>query len=144
MKIDPPMIFMAIMAISISVSLIPLRVYGFPWNCFGVVFIVFGIFFNLWTDSIFKKMQTTVKPYEKPTNFVRNGPFSISRNPMYLGMLSLLLGVAVLSANPITFLFPILFVIMIELFYIPMEERNMKKFFGKKYIDYKKKVRRWI
>ena len=41
-------------------------------------------------------------------------------------------------------LFPVLFMILMELIFIPLEEKNLEKEFKKKYMDYKKKVRRWI
>jgi protein-S-isoprenylcysteine O-methyltransferase Ste14 len=44
----------------------------------------------------------------------------------------------------ITLIFPVLFIIISELLFIPFEEENLEKLFGKKYSEYKKKKRRWI
>jgi len=110
----------------------------------GILLIVFGIVLNLWTDSLFKKKQTTVKPHEVPNFFIDYGPFKISRHPMYLGMFSILLGTAIFLGSISSLISSILFIIIIESMFIPMEEKNLEKKFGNEYIDYKKRVRRWI
>jgi len=115
-----------------------------PYTYLGFVFIALGIILNIWTDILFKKKKTTVKPYKKPTQLLISGPFRISRHPMYLGMAIILLGVAIIHGTLITFVFPIIFIIFMELFFIPFEEKNLERIFGKKYLNYKKKVRRWI
>ena len=106
--------------------------------------VAFGVVLNIWTDAIFKKRDTTVKPHEIPTALEISGPFQMSRHPMYLGMVAILLGVAVLLGSLVTLFFPVIFIVLMEMFFIPLEEQNLEKTFGKKYLDYKKKVRRWI
>jgi len=115
-----------------------------PYHYLGLGLIIFGIIINLWTDSLFKQKQTTVKPYEIPNIFVVSGPFKLSRHPMYLGMMSILLGIAIFLGSLITFVFPIVFIMIMEKRFIPLEEKNLEKKFGNQYIDYKKRVRRWI
>lgn len=115
-----------------------------PYHYLGLGLIIFGIIINLWTDSLFKQKQTTVKPYEIPNIFVVSGPFKLSRHPMYLGMVSILLGAAIFLGSLIAFAFPLIFVMIMERRFIPLEEKNLEKKFGNQYIDYKKRVRRWI
>jgi len=115
-----------------------------PFNYTGVIIILFGIVINLWADGLFKKYQTTVKPDEKPTYLIKNGPFRISRHPMYLGMLSILLGAAILLGSIVAFIFPLIFFIVVSQKFIPLEEKNLVRIFGKEYQDYKKKTRKWI
>jgi len=93
---------------------------------------------------LFKKRKTNVKPYDLPTFLEVTGPFRLSRHPMYLGMCSILLGEAVILGSVTVFLFPIFFVILMEIIFIPYEEKNLEEVFGGEYVDYKKKVRRWI
>ena len=93
---------------------------------------------------MFKKSKTTVKPHKNPTSLEVLGPFRVSRHPMYLGMSAILLGVAIILGSIITFVIPIFFVMLMEIMFIPFEEKNLEKAFGKKYLDYKMKVRRWI
>ena len=145
-KIMPPTYFIVLLFSSIGLHfLFPvMKLISSPYNYLGILIIIFGIILNLWTDSLFKKRQTTVKPHEMPNFFISSGPFRISRHPMYLGMILILLGVAVFLGSLISFVFPIIFVMIIEKLFIPMEEKNLEKEFGDKYIAYKKRVRKWI
>jgi len=145
-KIMPPTYFIVLLFSSIGLHfLFPvMRLISLPYNYLGILIIIFGIILNLWTDSLFKKRQTTIKPHEMPNFFISSGPFRISRHPMYLGMILILLGVAVFLGSLISFVFPIIFVMIIEKLFIPMEEKNLEKKFGDKYIAYKKRVRKWI
>jgi len=142
----PPTYFLVLVLLSIGFHfLFPVLKFVFPpYNYLGIGLIVFGIVINLWTDFLFKKKQITVKPYEMPNFLIVSGPFKLSRHPMYLGMLSILFGMAIFLGSLITFIFPVLFVIIIEKLFIPIEEKNLEKKFGNKYVDYKKRVRRWI
>jgi protein-S-isoprenylcysteine O-methyltransferase Ste14 len=63
---------------------------------------------------------------------------------MYLGMTAVLLGTAVLQGCVTGFVFPVIFIIAMERIFIHVEEENLGKAFGQRYLDYKKKVRRWI
>jgi protein-S-isoprenylcysteine O-methyltransferase Ste14 len=115
-----------------------------PFTYFGILIIGFGFVLALWSRSLFLKNATTLQPSEEPTALVTSGPFRISRNPIYLGMASILFGVAVVLGTLVAFAFPVIFVTLIEFFIIPGEERKMEKIFGEPYRVYKKRVRRWI
>ena len=142
----PPTYFFILLFLSIGFHfLFPIiKLIYPPYTYSGFVFIALGAVVNLWADLLLKRAKTTVKPHEKPTQLITSGPFSISRNPQYLGFTAILLGVVILHGTLIMFLFPVLFVIIIEAMFIPMEEKNLESAFGRKYLDYKKKVRRWI
>ncbi len=116
----------------------------FPYNALGVVLILAGVWINIHTDTLFKKHKTTVKPHKKPTKLVLEGSFKFSRHPMYLGMFLCLLGLSIFIGSLITLIFPLIFGIIMEIIFIPVEEESMKKAFGKKYTNYQKKVRKWI
>ena len=145
-KFLPPAYFWLgiLFIILIYFSLPFFRVIHYPFTLLGIPLIALGIFLNWWSDKLFKEYKTTVKPDEKPSRLITGGPFKISRNPMYLGMLLMLLGLSVLSGNLIGFISPIIFCILINKLFIPPEEKNMEKEFEKKYLKYKNKVRRWI
>ena len=145
-KILPPTYFFIFLFLLVGFHfVIPIKkIIYFPYSIVGVVLIIIGIVLNIWADGLFKKSRTTVKPYDMPRSLEIAGPFRISRHPMYLGMVAVLLGTAILFGSLITFLFPLLFAILMEILFISSEEKNLEKTFGKKYLDYKKKVRRWI
>jgi protein-S-isoprenylcysteine O-methyltransferase Ste14 len=145
-KIMPTTYFMILLVLSIgSHFLFPIKEILYPpFTYFGFLLIIVGLLLNLWTDWLFKKVNTTVKPFNDPKVLLTSGPFRISRHPMYLGMTSILLGAAIFLGTIITFLFPIIFVILMELLFIPFEEKNLDRIFSLEYSDYKKNVRRWI
>ena len=145
-KSVPPTYFFAFLALSIALHfLLPLvKIIHAPYSYSGFVLIAFGAALNVWADYLLKANKTTVKPYEKPSRLVASGPFSISRNPQYLGFTAILLGVVMLHGTLTMFAFPVLFAIVMETMFIPLEERSLERAFGMRYLDYKRHVRRWI
>jgi protein-S-isoprenylcysteine O-methyltransferase Ste14 len=75
---------------------------------------------------------------------VRAGVFRYTRNPMYLGMVILLFGLALMLGKRWLFLGPVLFALYIHYFQILPEERAMAAKFGRAYEEYSLLVRRWI
>lgn len=140
----PPTYFFFTLIVSIALHFIyPTgRVFDFPYV--GLALTVFGVVLNLWTDRLFKEGETTVKPFEDPSLLITSGPFSISRHPMYLGMASILLGGAFIMGTVISFVFPMLFVVAMELLFISHEEEDLERIFGEKYREYRRRVRRWV
>jgi len=122
----------------------PFRYVKPPLTYLGAIPIVFGFVFNLWADSLLKKRATTIKPNKKPTSFESGGPFRISRHPIYLGMVLILIGTAIITGCLMISVTSLIFAVIMETKFIPLEEKNMEKVFGKKYLDYKKRVRKWI
>ena len=145
-KIMPTNYFIALLALSITLHfLFPIKKVIYPpYTYAGFILILFGAIMNLWTDRLFKENNTTVKPYLEPTSLITSGPFSLSRHPMYLGMASVLLGVAVNHGTIITFVFPLLFVVLMEALFLPFEEETLIRIYGVDYRDYQSKVRRWV
>lgn len=92
----------------------------------------------------FRKRDTTVMPYERPTALVTGGFYENSRNPMYLAMLLLLVGVAWLLGSVTAFLPVPLMYLVLRFRIISMEEKMLAEAFGDEYLDYKRKVRRWL
>ena len=94
----------------------------------------------------FRRAQTTVNPYkpETATKLVTSGVFAWSRNPMYLGLLILLLGWAVKLGTLSPFLGPLLFIPLIRYAQIRPEEYAMRMRFVKDYDDYCQRVNRWL
>lgn len=115
-----------------------------PYNYTGIVLILFGGLINLWTDALLKKGETTVKPHLKPSNLIVSGTFKFTRHPMYLGMLSILLGAAVIAGSLVSFIFPMIYIVLMEILFIPMEEQNLVEAFGEDYTEYREKVRKWL
>ena len=94
----------------------------------------------------FKGASTTVNPL-KPDNassLVTSGVFRFTRNPMYLGMVLVLLGNAVYLENLWSAVAILAFILFIDRLQIVPEERAMQSLFGTSFSDYCRDVRRWI
>lgn len=145
-RVMPTTYFIAFLALSISSHfLCPIKRFIHPPHTYaGLILILLGVALNLWTDRLFREVNTTVKPYLEPTSLITSGPFSLSRHPMYLGMASILLGVAVNQGTVITFVFPALFMLSMETLFIPYEEETLLNVYGDEYRKYQEKVRRWL
>jgi protein-S-isoprenylcysteine O-methyltransferase Ste14 len=94
----------------------------------------------------FKKQNTTVNPIkiENASSLVTSGVFEYSRNPMYLGMALILLGLALMFNVVGGILFTLLFTIFITKFQIRSEEEVMESLFGEDFLKYKQNVRMWL
>ena len=144
-KILPPHVAIISLIIIIFLHyLMPTPLIQRPYNYFGILFFAAGLLFLFLSFGIFKRKETPILPGQKPTALVIEGPYKFTRNPMYLGVTTALLGVTIFLGDILAFLAPIIFFIFVSIRFIPREEKLMESLFGKKYLDYKKKVRRWI
>jgi len=87
---------------------------------------------------------TTVMPTREPDKLVTEGIYRISRNPMYLGMLLILVGVPFVMASVTGLIFALLFFLIMDQSVIPREEKMVQGIFGEDYLEYKSHTRRWI
>ena len=119
-------------------------VFGTNWLAIGLVLV--GMALAIMGVLAFKKAQTTVNPHtpEKSASLVTNGIYHYTRNPMYLGMLLVLLGWAFYLSNFAALLVLPVFIIYMSRFQIQPEERFMKQKFSDEYQIYMTKVRRWL
>lgn len=94
----------------------------------------------------FKKAQTTANPQalEQVSSLVTDGVYRYSRNPMYVGLVFVLLGWALYLSHYLAFVLLPIFILYMTRFQIQPEEQMMKQKFGKKYQVYISRVRRWI
>ena len=115
-------------------------------NSLSIISFAVGIFVFAAAVSSFKKQKTTVNPIsiENASSLVVSGIFKYSRNPTYLGMSFVLLGLA-FKFNVIGgLLFTGIFMSFITIFQIKPEEVAMEKLFDQEWKDYTKNVRRWL
>ncbi len=120
------------------------RYAAFPLTLLGLLPLFVGILLNLVADREFKRHATTVKPFERSTALITSFPFSVSRNPMYLGLTSMLLGVALLLGTASPLIVPVAFAVLMDQRFIRAEERMMQETFGMEWERYAARVRRWL
>ncbi len=145
-KVLPPIgLLIAILAMTALHFVLPVayRIPS-PWNLLGLLPLVMGIALNIIADNLFRKVGTAIQPGKESTLLVTNGPFRLSRNPMYLGFVLILTGVAILLGSLMPFLVVPVFVVWIDRTFIPMEERMLADQFEAAWLAYRKKTRRWI
>jgi len=110
------------------------------------IFYFAGLTILILAVRLFKKQNTTVNPIkiENASSLVVSGIFKYSRNPMYLGMALILLGLAFMFNLMGGIMFTLLFTMYITKFQIRPEEEVMERFFGAEFIKYKQNVRMWL
>ena len=115
-----------------------------PWGLAGIVLLALGVAMNLAADRAFHKAGTTVKPFEESSALLTSGVFRLTRNPMYLGFVLILAGVAALLGSLTPWLVVPAFAVLIDRMYITVEERMLAAKFGPAWQEYSRKTRRWL
>ena len=145
-KIPPPIIALICIVINyLSTYLInPIK---FPnIEIIGGLILLLGVATAVLATLLFKKDKTTVNPMnpEETTTLVTTGIFSITRNPMYLGLFLSISSTILFFGSWFGIIILMFFVWYINKFQIIPEEEAMEKLFGNKFSEYRQKVRRWI
>ena len=115
-----------------------------PFRYMGVLLVVNAIVLILWAAILFQRAGTAIKPIQQSSTLIASGPYRITRNPMYLGMIGVLLGIAVVLGSVVPFLVVLGFAGVLECRFIREEEASLERTFGRMYLDYKAKARRWM
>ena len=146
MKLYPPFVvlpFIGIIIISSYYLLTPIKIFSIT-TIIGSLMIVLALIIFVKASRAIKKHKTTIFPDGIPSFLVEEGIFKLSRNPIYLAMIILMIGISIVCQNIAGLVFPVIFYSWINKRWIFEEERNLKKAFGKKYLDYCTKVPRWF
>jgi protein-S-isoprenylcysteine O-methyltransferase Ste14 len=142
--VPPLFVLLSLILIVLPHFLVPAyNIIPFPYNFAGLIICFGGFALMGKARDLFKKHNTNLA-IETSSSLVTEGPYTKTRNPMYIGMFLLLLGIAVCFANLLSMLAPLGFILAIHLIFIPKEEKLMHEAFGNKYLKYKGKVKRWI
>jgi protein-S-isoprenylcysteine O-methyltransferase Ste14 len=121
-----------------------LKIVLFPWNLLGAIPIALGIALNLIADRVFQEHKTTVKPFEESMALITNNVFRVSRNPMYLGFVLILIGISIFMGSLTPFAIIPVFGLFMDIVFIKGEQKMLEETFGERWLDYKQNVRRWI
>jgi protein-S-isoprenylcysteine O-methyltransferase Ste14 len=110
----------------------------------GGVLIVIGLALLVVAGGLFQRAGTNLIPFREVTALVTTGVYRYSRNPMYLGMASVLLGLAITVGATTALLVPPVFMAIIEFRYIRPEEEMLRGVFPEEFPAYCQQVRRWL
>jgi protein-S-isoprenylcysteine O-methyltransferase Ste14 len=122
------------------------RCIAAPWSRLGLFPAAAGVMIVTTAFMTFRRVRTTVNPLDpsKATHLVTGGVFSISRNPMYLGLVLVLMGWATWLGTASPWLIVPLFWVVITYGQILPEEHALTQLFGQRYAAYRREVSRWL
>lgn len=143
--LQPTYLYAAIGVMLILHLLLPgPRLLTVPLIFAGLLPLVAGVAINLLADRAFTQHHTTVRPFAESSALVTSGVFRRSRNPMYLGFVLGLVGIALLLGSLTPWIVVVLFPFVIHRQFIRFEERMLLDRFGPAYRDYRARTRRWL
>lgn len=141
----PTYAMLAVIAMVVLHFVVPVaRLAGPPVTWLGAPFIGVGLILNFWAGGLFSRRRTPFNPFAGPRVLVREGPFLLSRNPMYLGIVLAVLGIAMLMGTLTPFVVVGLLAWLLQARFIAIEEAMLEDAFGEAYRAYCRQVRRWI
>jgi len=110
----------------------------------GWVLVLLFAVWNGWALWLFHRHETGLLPGQAPTAMIEQGPYRLSRNPLYLGLLALYVGLALLAPTFWGLVLVPVAVLLVTWGAIRPEERFLRERFGAPYDDYTRRVRRWV
>jgi protein-S-isoprenylcysteine O-methyltransferase Ste14 len=142
----PPLIFLAGLALGFGLeALLPGTSVpdALAWLAGGVLLLA-GLALLFSFEREFHRKRTAANPWRPTTAIATDGPYRLTRNPAYVGMALVYVGIALL-AQALWVLLPLPIVLsIVDRGVIAREERYLERKFGREYLDYKGRVRRWI
>jgi protein-S-isoprenylcysteine O-methyltransferase Ste14 len=147
LKLPPPIwaIIYILLCTALSWSLGWPRFPGLPLPPLGMALVAIAFVPPVWALVLFRREGTEIEP-TSPANrvLVTRGPYRFTRNPMYLGLVVLSLGIAIWVGAWPMFIAPIAVFATANWVHIPFEEAKMRRQFGAAYDGYVARVRRWV
>ena len=110
----------------------------------GAALALSGFSIMMWAWWLFKKGEVAICPTASTVRLLTSGVFRFSRNPMYLGMVSMLLGLAAYVGTPPFYLAAVCYFAVLNFVFCPYEEAKLAGTFGQEFLNYKARVRRWL
>jgi len=142
----PPRMVMLLLVLATVVhwTLPALRVEVFSSPVLAVCSTAAGFAVMMWAWWLFQKADTAICPTEFSSALVTSGIYRVTRHPMYLGMVMMMIGAAFWFGTLPYYLATVLFFMVINQVFCPFEEDELGATFGVAYSDYCESVRRWI
>lgn len=149
MNVPVPWVFVLMFLVGLGLHyLTPLTIQSagiiFISRITGMVLTVGGALIAFSSLGIFRAARTTTVPFETPSKLITSGPYRFSRNPMYVGLTLIYLGVAGIQVQIWPVLLLPLLAIYIHRVVIPVEEARLRGVFGDAYEQYCARTRRWV
>jgi protein-S-isoprenylcysteine O-methyltransferase Ste14 len=148
LKVPPLALFLACALLILALAALQVATLAAVpgrWTA-GVLLIAAGVLVAVLGVAEFRRARTTVNPMspERASNVVTSGVYRWSRNPMYLGMATVLAGLSLAAGSGAGLLVTLGFCVYLNRFQIVPEERRLLEAFGEPYARYLREVRRWL
>lgn len=145
-RLPPPLIVLGWLAAGLALDG---RLFDLRWNAqwaaiSGAVFVMVGLTIGINSVVRFRRARTKPEPWKPSSVLVLNGAYRFTRNPMYLGMLSIATGLALAAGGLWTMLTVPLIWMVLNFHVVAREEAYLRRRFGRPYEEYQGKVRRWL
>lgn len=146
LRYKPPRIAMALLVFATALQLlIPVAWTTVPGSLAGGVLLAalgFGIMLRAWW--LFREYQTAICPTAETTSLLTHDVYALTRNPMYLGIVLMLLGLAITAGWVLLYAAALAFFLIVDYVFCPYEEARLGRKFGNAFSRYRERVRRWL
>ena len=145
-RIPPPLIYVAgfVLGLALERFLPVLVLPKIPSRVAALLCIAVGVTIAAWSVGLFRREHTSFVPIKPATTLVIYGPYRLTRNPMYLGLVCIYLGIALWFGIFWALILLPAVMALIQRYVIIREEQYLERKFGGAYLKYKADVRRWI
>lgn len=145
MLLLPPIVFLASVLSMFALDRVApvIRVESL-WTWLGMAPLVVGLTVANWHARLFRRVGTNIDTFGEPGRLVQDGLFLHTRNPMYLGFVISLAGLAFILGSVSPWALVVGFILVAHCWYIPVEERAMAAKFGADYEKYRRRTPRWF
>ena len=142
----PPRIAMALLALATIIHwLTPLRtMHVYSSAYLSAALLAAGFLVMMWAWWQFREHEVAICPTQHTAHLITDGIYRYTRNPMYLGIFLMLLGVATFVGTPPYYAAAMVFLVVMDCSFCRYEEAKLAVTFGREYEAYKATVRRWI
>ncbi len=122
---------------------VPYFIFDFPNSLVGFGFMAIGVGLIIWSALWFKRKKTTIEPHHEATSLLIEGPYKLTRNPIYVGMVIFTFGMVMYIGNPLTLLPWLALIWVLHTRFVIPEEKGLLKTFGKEAETYIAATKRW-
>ena len=144
--VPPPLIYVVLFGFGLILhQIVPFTFLPvIPARVAALIFLGGGVLLAIWSNVLFRRANTSLVPIKPSTVLVVRGPYRLTRNPMYLGLLCVYIALALWFGVVWALILVPLVVLAVQRLAIAKEERYLEQKFGDAYRQYRAHVRRWI
>ncbi|WP_447965142.1 methyltransferase family protein [Nitrospira sp. Ecomares 2.1] len=145
-KVPPPLIILVVLLLAYALDyVVPLRIpQSSVLDFAGYALVGISLLLIVITSRSFRRLNIHIEPWKPTTKIITTGFFGISRNPIYLALCAMCIGVGMILHSWWVLFGAIPAALLLYHFVIAREEAYLEQKFGEAYVQYKARVRRWL